>query len=176
MSPGSSNHRRRTRWGQRQRCDARVKNPVKIGKNGVRVAHSLFCRAWAMPNGRCGCMAALRQVPGPQRARRASSPRWSRGGASGLSGDTPKAGGSQRAGRAARHGLQRLCASAPAPRLTSSVPAVSRSTVRWSSPYSRARRETAYRRRKRRQCSTPMSGRKQTAHWAGSVSRSRLAR
>ena len=53
MSPGSSNHRRRTRWGQRQRCDARVKNPVKIGKNGVRVARSPFCRAWAMENGRC---------------------------------------------------------------------------------------------------------------------------
>ena len=53
MSPGSSNHRRRIRWRQRKRCDARVKNPVKIGKNGVRVLRSPFCRAWAMPNGRC---------------------------------------------------------------------------------------------------------------------------
>jgi hypothetical protein len=26
---------------------------VKIGKNGVRAGRSPFCRAWAMPNGRC---------------------------------------------------------------------------------------------------------------------------
>ena len=38
---------RRPQFRQRQRCDARVKNPVK------RVARSPFCRAWAMPNGRC---------------------------------------------------------------------------------------------------------------------------
>ncbi len=53
MSLGSSNHRRRNRPRQRKRCDARVKNPVKIGKNGVRVARSPHCRAWAMENGRC---------------------------------------------------------------------------------------------------------------------------
>ena len=41
--------------------------------------------------------------------------------------------------------------------------AVSRSTGRSSSPCSRARRETACRRRKPRRCSTPMSRRKQTA-------------
>ena len=46
-------HRRRIRAWQPKRCDARVKNPIKFGKNGVRVARSLFCRAWAMPNGRC---------------------------------------------------------------------------------------------------------------------------
>jgi hypothetical protein len=49
----SSNHRRRNRSQQRQRCGARVKNPVKIGKNGVRVSRGFFCKAWAMPNGRC---------------------------------------------------------------------------------------------------------------------------
>ena len=38
---------------QRKRCDARVKNPVKIGKGGLRVARSPRCRAWAMENGRC---------------------------------------------------------------------------------------------------------------------------
>jgi hypothetical protein len=53
LSPGSSNHHRRNRSRQPQRCDARVKNPVKIGKNGVRVSRGFFCKAWAMPNGRC---------------------------------------------------------------------------------------------------------------------------
>lgn len=51
MSSGLNNHHRRSRQGKH--CDARVKNPVKIGKNGVRVARSPFCRAWAMENGRC---------------------------------------------------------------------------------------------------------------------------
>jgi hypothetical protein len=37
----------------RKRCDARVKNPVKIGKSAVAVLRSPRCRAWAMPNGRC---------------------------------------------------------------------------------------------------------------------------
>jgi hypothetical protein len=37
---------------QRQRCDARVKNPIKR-KNGVTTIRGLHCRAWAMPNGRC---------------------------------------------------------------------------------------------------------------------------
>ena len=49
----SSNRHRRIQPWQPKRCDARVKNPVKIGRNGVRVARSPFCRAWAMPNGRC---------------------------------------------------------------------------------------------------------------------------
>jgi len=53
MSPGSSNHRRRIRWRQRKRCDARVKNPVKTRKNGVAILRGRHCRAWAMPNGRC---------------------------------------------------------------------------------------------------------------------------
>ena len=51
--PGSTDHPRRIRRRQRQRCDARVKNPVKIGKNGFRVARSPRCRAWAIENGRC---------------------------------------------------------------------------------------------------------------------------
>ena len=53
MSSGSTNHHRRIRPWQRKRCDARVKNPIKIGNNGVRVARSLRCRAWAMESGRC---------------------------------------------------------------------------------------------------------------------------
>jgi hypothetical protein len=53
MSSGRGNHRRRNRSQQPKRCDARVKNPIKIGKNGFRVARSPFCRAWAMENGRC---------------------------------------------------------------------------------------------------------------------------
>jgi hypothetical protein len=53
MSPVPSNYRRRIRRRQRKRCDARVKNPIKIGRNGVHVARSPFCRAWAMENGRC---------------------------------------------------------------------------------------------------------------------------
>jgi hypothetical protein len=38
---------------RRQRCDARVKNLFRIGKNGVRVSRGLFCKAWALENGRC---------------------------------------------------------------------------------------------------------------------------
>jgi hypothetical protein len=53
MSRGSTIHRWRNRSRQRRRCDARVKNPLKICKNGVLVARSPFCRAWAMDNGRC---------------------------------------------------------------------------------------------------------------------------
>jgi hypothetical protein len=53
MSSGRGHHRRRNRSRQPKRCDARIKNRVKIGKNGVRVACSPFCRAWAMANGRC---------------------------------------------------------------------------------------------------------------------------
>src|SRR5271166_4198111 len=37
----------------RQRCDARVKNLFRIGKNGVGVSRGPFCKAWAMENGRC---------------------------------------------------------------------------------------------------------------------------
>ena len=50
---GSTIRSVQNRHRQRNRCDARVKNPIKIGKNGVRVARSPFCRAWAMENGRC---------------------------------------------------------------------------------------------------------------------------
>ncbi len=52
MSQGSTSHHRQISR-QHKRCDARVKNPIKIGKNGIRVARSPFCRAWAMENGRC---------------------------------------------------------------------------------------------------------------------------
>ena len=61
-SPGLSARRRRSLFGvsepetgpsRRQRCDARVKNVFKIGKNGVRVSRGLFCKGWAMENGRC---------------------------------------------------------------------------------------------------------------------------
>jgi hypothetical protein len=38
---------------RRQRCDARVKNLFRIGENGVRVSRGLFCKGWAMENGRC---------------------------------------------------------------------------------------------------------------------------
>jgi hypothetical protein len=38
---------------RRQRCDARVKNLFRIGKNGVRVSRGLFCKGWAMEKGRC---------------------------------------------------------------------------------------------------------------------------
>jgi hypothetical protein len=38
---------------RRQRCDARVKNLFRIGKNGVTVPRGLFCKGWAMENGRC---------------------------------------------------------------------------------------------------------------------------
>ena len=36
----------------RQRCDARIKNPVKR-KNGIATIRGPRCRAWAMENGRC---------------------------------------------------------------------------------------------------------------------------
>jgi hypothetical protein len=38
---------------RRERCDARVKNLFKIAKNGVRVTRGVFCKGWAMGNGRC---------------------------------------------------------------------------------------------------------------------------
>jgi hypothetical protein len=38
---------------RRQRCNARVKNLIRIGKHGVRVSRGPFCKAWAMENGRC---------------------------------------------------------------------------------------------------------------------------
>ena len=38
---------------RRQRCDARVKNLFRIGKNGVKVPRGPFCKGWAMENGRC---------------------------------------------------------------------------------------------------------------------------
>ena len=36
-----------------RRCDAWIKNPIRTAMNGVRVARSLRCRAWAMESGRC---------------------------------------------------------------------------------------------------------------------------
>src|SRR5271165_4696064 len=48
MSLGSHNQSR-----QRKRCDARIKNLIKTGKNGVAILRGPRCRAWAMPNGRC---------------------------------------------------------------------------------------------------------------------------
>ena len=53
MSLGSSNHRRRNRSRQRQRCGARVKNLLKGRAHGVAILRDPFCNAWAMPNGRC---------------------------------------------------------------------------------------------------------------------------
>ncbi len=50
---GSTPRRRRSRWRQRKRCDARVKNTIKIDKHGTARMVGLYCRAWAMPNGRC---------------------------------------------------------------------------------------------------------------------------
>jgi hypothetical protein len=38
---------------RRLRCDARVKNLFRIGKNGVRISRGPFCKGWAMENGRC---------------------------------------------------------------------------------------------------------------------------
>ena len=61
-SPGLSARRRRSLFrvskpetgpSRRQRCDARVKNLFRIGKNGVRVTRGVFCKGWAMENGRC---------------------------------------------------------------------------------------------------------------------------
>jgi hypothetical protein len=43
MSPNST---------KRQRCDARVKNPIKR-ENGIATIRGPRCRAWAMENGRC---------------------------------------------------------------------------------------------------------------------------
>jgi hypothetical protein len=48
---------------RRPRCDARVKNLFKISKNGVRVSRGLFCKAWAMENGRCRVHGGLSTGP-----------------------------------------------------------------------------------------------------------------
>jgi hypothetical protein len=48
---------------RRRRCDARVKNLFRIGKNGVRVSRGLFCKAWAMENGRCRVHGGLSTGP-----------------------------------------------------------------------------------------------------------------
>jgi hypothetical protein len=48
---------------RRQRCDARVKNLFRIGKDGVRVSRGLFCKAWAMENGRCRVHGGLSTGP-----------------------------------------------------------------------------------------------------------------
>jgi hypothetical protein len=48
---------------RRRRCDARVKNLFKICKNGVRVSRGLFCKAWAMENGRCRVHGGLSTGP-----------------------------------------------------------------------------------------------------------------
>jgi hypothetical protein len=53
LSPGSTIHRHRIRRGQRKRCDARIKNPVKTRKNGMAIIRGPRCRAWRMENGRC---------------------------------------------------------------------------------------------------------------------------
>ena len=50
---------------RRQRCDAQVKNLFRIGKNGVRVAtRGLFCKGWAMENGRCWVHGGASTGPG----------------------------------------------------------------------------------------------------------------
>jgi hypothetical protein len=48
---------------RRRRCDARVKNLFRIGNNGVRVSRGLFCKAWAMENGRCRVHGGLSTGP-----------------------------------------------------------------------------------------------------------------
>jgi hypothetical protein len=48
---------------RRRRCDARVKNLFRIGKNSVRVARGFFCKAWAMENGRCRVHGGLSTGP-----------------------------------------------------------------------------------------------------------------
>jgi hypothetical protein len=53
MSSYTPAHRRRNRSWQRKRCDARVKNLFRVGKNGVKVSRGPRCKAWAMENGRC---------------------------------------------------------------------------------------------------------------------------
>jgi hypothetical protein len=87
MSPGSSNHRRRIRLRQRQRCGAMVKNLLKGRAHGLAILRNPFCKAWAMPNGRCRVHGGASTGPRSPRARRASWPRWSRDGASGFDGD-----------------------------------------------------------------------------------------
>jgi hypothetical protein len=110
-SPGRSRRLRSFRVNKpsggpsrRQRCDARVKNLIRIGKNGVKLTRGPFCKAWAMESGRCwvhGGASTGRRTP---EGRRGSWPHWSRGGGSGLRGDAPRDGGSPRAARAARDG------------------------------------------------------------------------
>ena len=63
-----------------------------------------FAKAGRWRTGVAGCMAALRRVRGPQRARRALSPRWSRDGASGLNGGRRKGRNSLRVASAGRDG------------------------------------------------------------------------
>ena len=81
-SPGPARRRRRSLFraikpatsgpSLRQRCDARVKNHFRIGKNGVRVTRGLFCKGWAMENGRCwvhgGASTGPRTAEGKARA------------------------------------------------------------------------------------------------------------
>jgi hypothetical protein len=38
---------------RRQRCGARVKNLIRIGKNGVKLTRGFYCKGLAMENGRC---------------------------------------------------------------------------------------------------------------------------
>src|SRR5271165_6934967 len=53
MPSPSPARRRRRRPRLRKRCDARVKNMVRTDENGRATIVGLYCRAWAMPNGRC---------------------------------------------------------------------------------------------------------------------------
>lgn len=114
---------------RRQRCDARVKNLFRIGKNGVGVAWPLLQR---LGDGEWSLLGAWRRVDGSedQRARRASLPRWSRGGAGGLRDAVPRGGNSLRAASAARDGWPNRCASSPAPKRTGLREGGSPSTTR----------------------------------------------
>ena len=114
---------------RRQRCDARVKNLFRIGKNGVGVAWPLLQR---LGDGERSLLGAWRRVDGSedQRARRASLPRWSRGGAGGLRDAVPRGGNSLRAASAARDGWPNRCASSPAPKRTGLREGGSPSTTR----------------------------------------------
>ena len=62
-SPPPWERARRAPLDRRRRCDARVKNLFRIGKNGVRVSRGLRCRAWATESGRCRVHGGLSTGP-----------------------------------------------------------------------------------------------------------------
>ena len=113
-SPGLSSRRRRSlfrasepRPPGRRAVGAATRESRTFSGSARTASGSLaasFAKAGRWRTGVAGCMAALRPGRGRRRARRVSSPRWSRGGASGLSGDAPRGGNSLRVASAARDG------------------------------------------------------------------------